>query len=378
METLIEIFTEEVKDNIYGALSLKPKKVIFLVEKEKEEAYKYTKKYLMKALPQIMVTKEIVEFYNYEKIKDIIVRLFSGKDCCLDLTGGNDRIRLPLMSIAMKKGIPCCFIDDEKEDMLIMSDQIQKKEIILPMLAFADILALNGSKQVSNRNYPESSKIPQVDKIIEIAFSDIRSWKRMCTYLSYVYSHCLKENGFIQAKETIYVGNEKLKLDFRIMNNLIRIGVVKDCSYHKGMIQFRFCGNKVRYMFEKQGNVLEVLTYMTLKESNLFQEVDMSVEIDWDGDGKEEVMNEIDVIARKDRKLYFISCKCTNIKTEYLNEIVFLSSRFGKDVVPIIVTTQHQSTMARSTIERARRMRCILIDKEDIEKHRMIEKIVNE
>lgn len=379
METLIEILTDEVKDNVYGVLSLKPKKVIFLVEKDKEEQYLNIKKFLLKYLPDIEIIKEIVQFDNYEKVRNAILSLFTNKDCCLDVTGGNDRIRLPFMSIASSKGIPCCFIDVNKKDMILFNDAIKRIEMNYPVLDVEDILMLNGAMKIKEVNYPMPSQIPFVEQVIRIAFDNIYEWKKVCSYISYACSHYYHKSGLIIVPEKIHAGNALLKVNWKIMNDLYDIGVFGEYRFEHHKIYFRFKDKRIKYIFEKQGNALEIFTYLEFEKSNMFEEVDMSVEIDWDGEGKENVINEIDVIARKDRKIYFISCKCTDVKTEYLNEIVFLANNFGKkDIIPVIVTTQHQTKIARSTLDRARRMNCIIIDREDIEKHNMIEKIINE
>lgn len=108
----------------------------------------------------------------------------------------------------------------------------------------------------------------------------------------------------------------------------------------------------------KVGNALEALTYHTLRNMNVFDDVKLGVSFQWAGhdDAQADTRNEIDVICTKGMKSYFISCKQTyTIDKLQLNEILYEAERFGIDAVPILVTSA-QKRFSQTTLARAKRM----------------------
>ena len=163
-----------------------------------------------------------------------------------------------------------------------------------------------------------------------------------------------------------------------MFNILAKIGALINLEIYDDRICFNYYDETIENLINQQGSFLEVYTYLQLYNSKQFDEIKINTIIDWDKDDENKIINEVDVIARIDRKLYFISCKTSELKTEYLNEIYVITKRFGlKESFPVIVTTTDIDERTSLIYERARKLDCIIIDKDDIKKGNLVAKLLS-
>ena len=67
---------------------------------------------------------------------------------------------------------------------------------------------------------------------------------------------------------------------------------------------------------------LELYTYLTAKKSGAFDDVQISVVVDWDGKPEaNNLLNEIDVTATRGLRPLFVSCKIGTLNPAHINEI---------------------------------------------------------
>lgn len=94
------------------------------------------------------------------------------------------------------------------------------------------------------------------------------------------------------------------------------------------------------WLFEKNGNFFEGLTYYRLLNTGLFDDVQMGVQFIWNGESDNgKAHNEIDVIATKGTRSLLVSCKTTaELKKEYIYEIVSEAALFGS--IPVLAVSQ--------------------------------------
>uniref|UniRef100_UPI00320B2FE9 Card1-like endonuclease domain-containing protein n=1 Tax=Thomasclavelia spiroformis TaxID=29348 RepID=UPI00320B2FE9 len=170
----------------------------------------------------------------------------------------------------------------------------------------------------------------------------------------------------------------KIKADISMFNTLAKIGALINLEIYDDRICFNYYDETIENLINQQGSFLEVYTYLQLYNSKQFDEIKINTIIDWDKDDENKIINEVDVIARIGRKLYFISCKTSELKTEYLNEIYVITKRFGlKESFPVIVTTTDIDERTSLIYERARKLDCIIIDKDDIKKGNLVSKLLS-
>ena len=113
--------------------------------------------------------------------------------------------------------------------------------------------------------------------------------------------------------------------------------------------------------------MLELYTYQAAVDAGIFQDVRLSVVVNWEG-GKinsKSVTNELDVVAVRGVMPVFISCKTSEIKTEALNELAILRDRFGSTVSKAIIVTS-AGNVRSVTRHRAFELGIEVIDQQDL------------
>ena len=104
--------------------------------------------------------------------------------------------------------------------------------------------------------------------------------------------------------------------------------------------------------------MLEAFAYHTIRRMNLFDDVQLSVNIHWAEDGVQGAAstNEVDLICTKGVRTYFLSCKKrTNLNKDFLTEILYEADHFGVDGVPVMLTTARKN-WNEAVFARAERM----------------------
>ena len=161
-----------------------------------------------------------------------------------------------------------------------------------------------------------------------------------------------------------------LAWDGELMTRLAEFGLLQDVHASGGRVQFRFESPIVRQCLNDIGVWLEMYVYKQAVESGLFDDVQISVVVDWDGDINESIntINEIDLILTRGVSSLFVSCKSGVPSTMALNEINTLTEWFGGMFSKgVIVTMCELSTVSPATYRRAIDMGLCVIQKEDME-----------
>ena len=117
------------------------------------------------------------------------------------------------------------------------------------------------------------------------------------------------------------------------------------------------------FLYDKAGNILEMLTYVTAVESGLFTDCCTGVSLDWDdrvSHKSADPWNELDAVLTRGHRAYFISCKNTEVLNDYLYEIMVMTRHYGgRYAVPGLMCTVRCNTHIHA---RAKEMGVVLID----------------
>ena len=173
----------------------------------------------------------------------------------------------------------------------------------------------------------------------------------------------LEVHGDYQAKGE---RNSRINAPEEMLRDLEKINFISDLEIVTGeSVAFRFRDRQIRTWLRDVGSVLELYVYKACLDSGLFQDVRISVIVDWDGDDDTKpVSNELDVVCTRSVTPVFISCKTCDVKTEALNELSVLRDRFGgKMAKAAIVTATRGGTQMRS---RASELGITVIDLNDL------------
>lgn len=116
-------------------------------------------------------------------------------------------------------------------------------------------------------------------------------------------------------------------------------------SSSKFKLGFIYRNRATKECFMKEGNVLEAYVYHTIWKYTLVDDVKLNVAFAWDAEDPDDALekgaitNEIDVVCTRNMQTYFVSCKQSMPKTEYLQEIKYFADYFGIDGKAVLVTS---------------------------------------
>lgn len=154
-----------------------------------------------------------------------------------------------------------------------------------------------------------------------------------------------------------------------LLDKLLRAKIIRDLDverdHHGAFFRFRLeVHESARFLYEMGGNLLELLTYLAVEDSGVFADCCTGVELDWDDRGAyglADPSNELDVVMTRGHIPYFVSCKNTVVKKEFLYEIATMARHFGGTyAVPVMISTAKNS---EAICARAREMGVVLIDR---------------
>ena len=114
-----------------------------------------------------------------------------------------------------------------------------------------------------------------------------------------------------------------------IFYQLQDLGVCTVCNEAKMIIAMNL---KYSHIFKVMGQLLEMYCYIICLESNVFDDVKMSVTIDYNGhfrQGFYDATSEIDLIAIKNNQPMYLSCKLNKLHQEDIYEIYTNANHFG-------------------------------------------------
>jgi hypothetical protein len=142
------------------------------------------------------------------------------------------------------------------------------------------------------------------------------------------------------------------------------------------LVSVRLKNENVRSCLLTQGQILELIVYTSIVRSGDFDDVQSSLRFNWYNwydEEKENLLvanNEIDIVAVKEMKTVFVSCKTSIPTAKDLYEIKYEADHFGLEGIPVIVYS-HNKVDFMPVYRRAMNMGVHFIDLEDVKSERI-------
>ncbi len=177
-----------------------------------------------------------------------------------------------------------------------------------------------------------------------------------------------KDAAFKAVLDSLYhAGRNGSKANGCVLGMGKDIPFVSETEDGKLLVQFRFSSFPIKECLMKEGNVLEAYAYHIIQRRALFDDVKPNVSFVWDSDEDDAhlrsgaIVNEVDMVCTKGLKTYFISCKQSDVRKEFLTEVKYYADYFGVDATAIILcshyTTREDSAyLPQSFINRSKSM----------------------
>lgn len=343
MKTLIELFDDCQIENIVTGLKFLPEKIIFVGFKETMKRNKTEALERLFSLKKIQIEfeYEVVGRYNYNDIVNKLNLIIDkNEDCCFDLTGGKELVLVAMGEVASKRNIPMIQMNIKTGELIPVKYEGPSPKNTNPSLSIEESIILNGGSIIhggTDYNWQLTDDfVKDIRLVWNINKEDSRLWNKQ----SRVFS-VLDKAGKVDDDYSTFVDRKKLPtdelfFDDGIINNLKENGLLKMFDVSEDAVRFKFKNNQVKELISKAGNTLELYLYSIMQNiPSLYNDIDISVIIDWDGvihdqrNSVKDTRNEIDILATKNLIPIFISCKNGEVHKEALYELNSVAERFG-------------------------------------------------
>jgi len=325
--------------------------------------------------------------YDLQQVTDClrgVIEKYGAENCVIDVIGGSEILLL-------SAGI-CC---GEYDALRIVTQKKRTDEFVWLRgegaspcqeqlnISLKQIIALAGGELVrnarANRDTFEDTFVALIPKVFAVYMKHRAYWAEFVLYMQRMNQpeYMNGESCTFSAPRVFYVGRRRVDPDEEIFRDLAACGAITVFQADQDMFHARFASETVLKYLCDVGAWLELYAYVLFQRSGLFHEVQMSAVVSWDDDSdKQDVINEIDLIALDGRRQWFISCKTALPDNMVLNEIAALTAHFGSEMaVPVLITASNLEKESPGVYRRAAEMGVYVFDADDLTEERFIEAI---
>ena len=392
-ETIVEIYDDEQIYNVLAITEWKPANVVYIGTRKLKN--KRIKNNIISCLRKLGLDTKCF-FYSTDMLsieaimKELqnILTIFG--DVAIDLTGGSEVALVAVGMIARDyeregRTIPllrydrwaCCYRN-------IYGCPIAEGRESAPQLSVPAVLALAGGMMKEHGHL-------SLDRLDEATAKDIfdvwviykkyhRNWSKAVSYLQQISKNLEGDELHVEAPAVIFGGERISGADQAVMGELAEAGIIRNYVRDGSGVSFDYKNRLMRSCLCDIGITLELYVYAVAIKSGIYDDVQISVVIDWDGnlEAKINTINEIDVMLTRGIVPVFISCKSGTPNVMALNEIKTLAKQFGGEYArPVLVTMADIRRRDRHLWQRAQDMGVDIVDREDLIGEKLSKRLYN-
>lgn len=335
VKLLVHILDEYNDENILTTFKYSPERVIFLREdtEEKHKIFKEVKTYLRKKLGNIIVEDRIYNGNHLKNIVDVIDSILPLKPDIHLSKLDDPLVMIMLAQRAWANNLNLLVSNGENDDIYnILKDGTYVINTNSLHLTIEDLIVSTGGKIIS-----ETTSIYDTEEYFNIVDWIIENYKIFKTAKNIIRTK--KVISQVSEEESLIVS-----VSFSGLNPWEKDALVSYINYFKksrllkiiGGVNGKYLELKIKddeskAFFYCSGTWLELLTYKTIKEMSIANDLRMGVKFVWDN-SLTNIINELDVVFTINNKLCCISCKDTsNYEAPELNELEVYSNKIGGD-----------------------------------------------
>ena len=321
MRTLVTIYDDQNILNLTAGYHVQPDQIIFLYEPGQIRSIRNITihKYLKGDITYIE--------YNSETLPEILKKICDRENEILfDGTGGNDFAIAYMSRLAREKGYTIVCPDLEaKKILLITKDSLLSEELRLPKMKVKDIVRLYGG-EVRNLREPKYDETGRniVYFCLECRRKYKKQWHQFCNIMSKIAQRQRDDLRWSLELKLYHAYQE-------IFDGLRQAGCLERIFELGKEVYFTIADADYIQLITDVGVPLEYDIYYQMCDSGAFDDVDIRVNIDWNGGefGGHDPESELDVVAVKDAKLISVSCKSGDFDSKDLYEVKVNADKFG-------------------------------------------------
>ena len=385
MKTLIELYSTLAIENVLGPETFRPERVVYLcppeIAADKKRAEALRRFFRERGLaPELLMTES--DLFDAEDLLRQLRALGERyEDIAVDVGGGTDAALFAAGRFCQSSGTPAFTYSRHQNRFynLCHADFAAGLPCTL-RYSVADFFRMAGGRLRQGRvdNSLLMGRRESFTPFFRVFLRYRRGWTDAILYLQRISQPGQREEPELTAEGAWTQKGEHgraVQADPALLADLQAIGFIHDLSVTEGeRVRFTFADAQTRAWLRDVGSVLELYTWNACVEAGIFDDIISSAVVDWDdAAGRDNVCNEIDVVAARGVLPLFISCKACEVRTEALNELAILRDRFGgKGAKAVIVTTENCCAAAR---HRAAQLGIAVLDLEELENGRAADRL---
>lgn len=376
-ETIIEIYDNEQIYNVLSIVKFKPRNAVYIIPRE--VFGENIKKNIIGCLKKLGVTARCsfraVNMDSVENVTEELEKILSTySDAAIEICGGHETALIAIGMMAKEKGIPL-FRYDRNTGCYRNIYRCPEVDGVCgdPKFSIGAFLTLAGAAMKSHGHISIDSLDKEASEdiltVFKIYTEHYRGWHRTVSYLQQISKNLEPHELFVSARQVMFGEAAVTTADRKVMTALCDAGIIKNYRSSPKSISFGYKSRLMKSCLTDIGICLELYVYAALLESRLFDDVMISVVIDWDSKLYMEIntINEIDVMATKGSVPLFISCKSGTPSVTALNEINTMALQFGgSHAKAVLVTMSDVKEKDRYFVQRAKDMGIVLIGRNEL------------
>ena len=355
MNKLLTVYDDrEPLNNVVNALTMDVDEVFYLYHHEERRTAFTNIRKVIRSYKNIALhfIRPVDDEAEISKI------LQDNRDVIVDV-GGSKYLSLLLFEHANRNGNPIIYFDSEEN---VIKDyrthSVVDRDIF--KLTIKDVLMLRGG-DIADYMHKGVNDPETKETIYQLFENNLNDYSALMNYLSYL------NKILVSAKA---IGNRS----FRLRKEQL-VEIRKDKCFQRIGDLFTIEEDRIVFKTAKlidvvtvSGTLRENYLYLKLQEANRFDDVKMSVVVDFSDDRYDHpVKCEIDLMAIHNNRLMFVSCKSNKVETPALNEIYVHNSMFGNSLsVPVICVCEEIDRRYPSMYAKAEELGIYMIDRSNI------------
>lgn len=370
MKILIQAFDNDCIKNIRICCQYDIDYLIILYHQEFQEEFDYLRSFFSKNFRNFKI--DFIQ--NLDELTNLID---FNNEIIIDTRNGLNYLRLELYDFGYKNHISMLINDFSDEIYSINPKNMPVLNLKKRKFKITDLLELKGGViGKSNHTSPNLFNIDVIDHlhlIMDIIFkNNSQTYSELCSLImsksahnktvinnhsiKIIDSHCLeriKQNACFK---------EFVKYGFIVVNDNI----------------LNFSSPDLFLLIRNAGLILEQYVYAKLKQSNLFDDVLMSVVIKQYHDDDIITNREIDLIVLKGLKLIFISCKLYEVDIKDVMEIRIHNDLYGNYLSrSCLIAVNRMECFNNNLYRRSKEMDVCIINQDELESHEVVKEIMD-
>lgn len=373
MDTLIELFDPQALWNVLSPAQFRPGRILYLGSAEME----HRRQDLLRFFDQLDYHPELHFFATDTTDCRAILQTLTylherWPDCAIDVTGGGE---IPLLATGIfcaQEQVPVFYFDRGRARFLNVwgCDGLEGSPCTVA-LSVENVVALAGGSVLGSTHLNHSEDPmdfeSEIRAVWKLFLAHQRRWSEYMLYFQQLPRVAVPDGDGLSwaAPVNVSLGNQAVSAPRGFLQELRNAGVLTELSYHKKQAHFRYKNDTMRRWLGISGIWLELFNYVTAVSTKRFDDVKMSVTVDWDGD-RRGTSNELDLVLTQGIRSFFVSCKLGTPKTPAVEEIAVLTRRFGgPDARAVLATASDLSRESPAVKQRAQDMGVTIIQREN-------------